>query len=151
MAWIFFIFLLAFAFVEAALAFMRDQIAADNAALRQSLSGVAAADEENTVNSWIPMAGQMIMGFILPFALAFVAIPFESLLQSGRTVIGHLLGILLRSLATVLRMLAVISRQVGRLLKTIYDLLVTPLLWPERLIANLRGNKSGTYKYAQAD
>jgi hypothetical protein len=151
MVWIFFIFLLAFAFVEAALAFMRDQIAGDNASLRQSLSGVAPVDDENTVNSWIPMAGQMIMGFILPFALAFVAIPLESLLQSGRTVIGHLLGFILRALATVLRMLAVICRQIGRLLKSIYDLLVTPLLWPGRLIANLRGTKSGAYKYAQAD
>jgi len=135
MAWTFFMFLLAFAFVEAALAFMRDQIAADNAALRQSLSGAVAATQETTINSWIPMAGQMIMGFILPFALAFVAIPLESLLHSGRTVAGHLLGLLLRVLATALRLLAIFSRQLGRATNSCYDLLVIPLLWVERLIA----------------
>lgn len=80
------------------------------------------------------MAGQMIMGFILPFALAFVAIPMESLLHSGRTVTGHLLGLLLRVLATALRILAILSRQLGRVINSCYDLLVIPLLWAERLI-----------------
>lgn len=134
MAWTFFIFLLAFAFVEAALAFMRDQIAADNAALRHSLSGTVMSAENTPINSWIPMAGQMIMGFVLPFALAFVAIPLESLLHSGRTVIGHLLGLSLRILATALRSLAVISRQIGQAINNCYDLLVIPMLWAEGLI-----------------
>lgn len=148
MVWIFFVFLLAFAFVEAALAYMRDQIASDNASLRQSLSGIAGVAEETSISSWIPMAGQMIMGFILPFALAFVAIPLESLLHSGRTVFGHLLGMALRMLATLLRMLAVISRQLGRVFNNVYDLLVTPILWPERLITRFR--QSDTDKHNQS-
>ena len=78
------------------------------------------------------MAGQMVMGFILPFALAFVAIPLESLLHSGRTVVGHILELLLQVLATFLRILAVLSRQVGRAINSCYDLTVIPMLWVER-------------------
>ena len=134
MAVIFFVFLLAFAFVEAALAFMRDQIAADNAALRQSLTGVVAGEDATIINEWIPMAGQMIMGFVLPFALAFAAIPLESLLHSGRTVLGHLLGLLLRLTATTIRMVAILSRQIGRSINSLYDLLIIPLIWGEKMI-----------------
>ena len=47
----------------------------------------------------------MGMGFILPFALVFVAIPLETFVHSLRTVLG-LVGIgLLRALALVLRVL----------------------------------------------
>ena len=41
---------------------------------------------------WITTAAQMGMGFTLPFALVFVAIPLETFVQSLRTVVG-LLGI----------------------------------------------------------
>jgi hypothetical protein len=61
--------------VESALAFMRDRIAHDMEALRQTLAGV---EQTALTTSMIPTVGQMVMGFILPFALAFVAIPLES-------------------------------------------------------------------------
>lgn len=71
------------ALIESSLAFMRDIIAADMQALRQSLSEVEAV---TTDQSWIPTVGQMVMGFILPFALTFVAIPLESFIASSRTI-----------------------------------------------------------------
>ncbi|NIQ97122.1 MAG: hypothetical protein GWN87_25280, partial [Desulfuromonadales bacterium] len=72
--------------VESALAFMRDRIAADMEALRQTLAGADVVKTQ--VESIIPTAGQMVMGFVLPFALTFVAIPLESFIHSSRTVIG---------------------------------------------------------------
>ena len=92
------------------------------------------------------MVGQMIMGFILPFALAFVAIPLESLLHSGRTVAGHLLGLFLRTFATTLRMLAMVSRQTAKVIKNVYDLFVIPLLWLEGLFTKRKSanNEAGT-------
>ena len=80
-----FIILLILAGVESALAFIRDRIAADMQALRQALSSV---DTAQPTTRWIPTVGQMVMGFILPFALAFVAIPLESFVHSSRAVVG---------------------------------------------------------------
>ena len=132
MIWITFSILFVLASVEAALAFMRDQIAADMQALRQSLAAVESAS--TAVNSWIPTVGQMVMGFVLPFALTFVAIPLESFVHSSRTVLGVVSAAVLRWLAFVLRLLGNISRYCGELLVNIYDLFIFPPLWVENLI-----------------
>jgi len=135
MAWIFFIFILSFAFVEASLAFMRDQIAADNAALRRNFVASADGESETTaISSWIPMTGQMIMGFILPFALAFVAIPLESLIHSVRTVSGDVIVLLLKGLSIFARMLGQLSRQSGEALVHLLDFIVIIPLQIERFI-----------------
>ena len=52
----------------------------------------------------IPTVGQMILGFTLPFALAFVAIPLEYFINSGRIVLGAVLVLVLRGLAFALRL-----------------------------------------------
>ncbi len=131
MIWITFSILLILASVEASLAFMRDRIAADMQALRQSL---AAAENVQPVNSWIPTVGQMVMGFILPFALTFVAIPLESFVSSSRTVMGKVAIVFLRCLAFSLRLLGNISNYMGELLVNLYDLVIFPSLWVEGLI-----------------
>jgi hypothetical protein len=131
MIWITFGILFILASVESALAFMRDSIAADLHALRQSLTDV---DSVAPVNSWIPMVGQMAMGFILPFALTFVAIPLESFIGASRTVIGVVVGGLLRVGAFLLRLIGNIALHMGTFLINVYDLLIVPPLWIERLI-----------------
>jgi len=133
MIWVTLTILLILAGVESALAFMRDRIAADMQALRQSLADVEAIQ---SVRSWIPTVGQMVMGFILPFALAFVAIPLESFVQSSRTVVGVAVAALLRLIAFVLRLLGNIFHYMGELLVNLYDLLIFPALWVENLIRN---------------
>lgn len=131
MLWITFGILLILASVEASLAYMRDQIAADMQALRQSL---AAAPEARPLNDWIPTAGQMVMGFILPFALAFVAIPLESFVHSSRTVAG-IAGVgALRTSALALRLLAGVVRGLGIFMLSAYDLLISPALWIEKAV-----------------
>jgi hypothetical protein len=122
--------LLILAGVESALAFMRDMIAADMQALRQSLQ-----DNEviQPARSLIPTVGQMVMGFILPFALTFVAIPLESFIQSFRTVMGVVVVLFLRGLAFFLRLIGNIAFHIGKLLINIYDILIVPPLWIENL------------------
>ena len=78
------------------------------------------------------------MGFVLPFALTFVAIPLESFVQSSRTVMGVAFAALLRWLAFVLRFLGNIFRYLGELLVNLYDLLIFPPLWVENLIRDKR-------------
>ena len=134
MIWVTFSILLILATVEASLAFMRDRIAADMQALRQSLTASAAVQP---VNSWIPTVGQMVMGFILPFALTFVAIPLESFVGSFRTATGKVASVFLRWLAFVLRLLGNISAYLGELMVNLYDLVIFPSLWLEGLIKGL--------------
>ena len=133
MIWVTFSILLILACVESALAFMRDRIAADMQALRQSL---AAVEGVQSVNSWIPTVGQMVMGFILPFALTFVAIPLESFISSTRTVMGFVLVGLLRATAFLLRLMGNIASYLGELLVNLYDVLIFPPLWIEKFVQN---------------
>ncbi len=140
MLWITFCILLILASVEASLAYMRDQIAADMQALRQSLAMDA---EVQQVNSWIPTAGQMVMGFILPFALAFVAIPLESFIHSSRTVLGIAAEWVLRTIALVLRILSGLVRSLGVFLISVYDVFISPALWVERLVVNRTHHDGG--------
>ncbi len=129
MIWVAFGILLVLACVESALAFMRDRIAADIQALRQTLARV---ESPVAVNSWIPTAGQMVMGFVLPFALVFVAIPLESFVQSSRTVLGQATVVLLRGFAFLLGLMGDISRHAGEFVVNLYDVFAFPLLWMEK-------------------
>ena len=113
MIWITFSILLLLASIEAGLAYMREVLLQDELATSALLRGGEAAIENNFL--WITTAAQMGMGFILPFALVFVAIPLETFMHSLRTVVG-LAGIgLLRSLSLVLRVLGNGFRHLGTL------------------------------------
>ena len=137
MLWIAFTLLVTLAGVEAALALMRDMLIADKQALLQSLSTVQAAATEGWVGR-IPTAGQMLLGFILPFALAFIAFPLESLIHSARTVGGVLLTALVRSLALVLRVSGQAVRQASRVLIRLYDVAIVVPLLAERIAKGSR-------------
>jgi hypothetical protein len=132
MLWIALSLLVILAGVEAALALMRDMLIADKQALLQSLSTVQATQNDGWM-SHIPTAGQMLLGFILPFALAFIAIPLESLIHSSRTVGGVALLALMRSLAFLLRVSGNVARQMSRVLIRLYDVAIVVPLLGERL------------------
>ncbi len=131
MIWITLALLSVLAGVESALAFIRDRMAADMEALRQTLAGV-----EQTVQSGskIPTIGQMIMGFILPFALTFAAIPLESFISSARGVLGTMAAGLLRLIAFFLRFSGNIVYYTGKLVTALYDLVIFPPLWLEGVV-----------------
>ena len=124
--------------VEASLAYMRDLLALDREALTQSLAGLGVVEAEFR---WIPSLGQMVLGFILPFALAFVAIPLESFIHSLRTVLGLIAMMLLHSLAFVARLVGASARQMSAMLVAVYDLFIMLPLGIERLV-----NKGMTQK-----
>jgi hypothetical protein len=126
MIWICLILLTVLAGIESSLAFMRDRIAADMEALRQTLAGV---EQTAQAKSMIPMVGQMVMGFIFPFVLAFVAIPLESFVKSSRTVLGLLATSFLRMVAFLLRLLGNIMFHLGNFLIMLSDLVTFPRLF----------------------
>ncbi len=126
---------------ESALAFMRDQIAVDLANLRASLAGIETVGESTTINEWIPLMANMILGFILPLALTMIAIPLEYLLQTGRTVCGGFLETALGFVSAFLRVLALSTRHLGKLLISLYDFVIAAPLWLEHTLKQ-RGDKS---------
>ena len=121
MAWAAFSLLFVLASIEASLAYMRDMLAADRAALTQTLAGVTAQRPEFM---WIPSVGQMVMGFILPFALTFVAIPLESFIHASRIVGGQATVAFLRLLAFGTKLLGFASDHIGKGLKNLYDVAI---------------------------
>lgn len=129
-------FLFTFAGIESALAYMRDLIAANNEALRQSLL-MGSGETMDVARSIIPTASQMVLGFIMPFALTFAIIPFESFVHSARTVLGYVIELLLRVVAALIRLLANLVHYFGSVLIGIYDLIIFLPLWVERKIQSL--------------
>jgi hypothetical protein len=129
-----FVILLLMASIEAGLAYMREVLLQDELATSALLrgDGVTATVNEHL---WITTAAQMGMGFILPFALVFVAIPLETFVHSLRTVLG-LIGIgFMRALSLILRVLGNGMRHVGTLAERIYDLPLFVPLWIESRVA----------------
>jgi hypothetical protein len=125
-----FMILLLMASIEAGLAYMREVLLLDEMATNALLRGDTSATVANS-HLWITTAAQMGMGFVLPFALVFVAIPLETFVHSLRTVVG-LIGIaLLRALALILRLLGNASRHLGALAQRMYDLPLFVPLWIE--------------------
>jgi hypothetical protein len=133
MMWTAFVLLLCLAGIEAALALMRDMLIADKQALLQSLAATQAAAADGWIGR-IPTVGQMLLGFILPFALAFVAIPLESFVNSARTVGGAGLVVLARALAAALRVAGNFFKHLSRVLVTLYDIFIVLPLLAERLV-----------------
>jgi hypothetical protein len=134
--------------IEASLAYMRDLLAMDHETLQQSLLATTAsgtqvvADGSSAQFRWIPSVGQMIMGFILPFALAFIAIPLESFIHSLRTVLGLFAIAILRSLHLVLRSSASMVTQVNKVIISLYDLIIMMPLSAEKGLEKIMAKKS---------
>ncbi len=141
MAYVAFGILLTLACVESSLAYMRDLLASDREALAKSLIGAQIVSAEFR---WIPSIGQMVMGFMLPFALTFVAIPLESFIQSSRTVAGNMMALCMQGFSSLLRGIATVFENVGEMLVNLYDVVI---IVPMRL-AQLFG-KRGSYNYDQ--
>jgi hypothetical protein len=131
------VFLTILAGIESSLALMRDMLIADKTSLMRDLASIAPAPSDGVLTS-IPMIGQMIMGFVLPFALAFVAIPFESMVYSLRTVIGVGLVQGMRGLGVIFRFAGLCFKRFAKVLELTYDITIVVPLMMERWAIALR-------------
>lgn len=129
MLWTTFALLLILAGIESSLAYMRDILAAESASMRQYL--IHGEGDAQAQVSIIPLVGQMVMGFVFPFVLAFTAIPMESFIHSLRTLMGIIIVGLLHIIAAVLRFIGNLFYSLGKLLIGIYDLIIFAPLWVE--------------------
>jgi len=87
----------------------------------------------------------MVMGFILPFALTFVAIPFESFIHAGRIVAGQVVAGLLRMVAFAVHLVGFAADHIGKGLKNLYDIIIFLPLKVEDVIM---ASRSSTTKKA---
>jgi hypothetical protein len=129
------IILTTLATVEAGLAYMREILLQDELATASLLRGDSGAAMTSEA-LWITTAAQMGMGFILPFALTFVAIPLETFVQTLRHVLGMAAILLLRLASLVLRIAGQLARQSGVLLQHLYDVVIFAPLWVDRRLAS---------------
>jgi hypothetical protein len=130
-----FFFLFSLATIEAALAYMREILLKDELATSALLRGGEAIDTVATSEFvWITTAAQMGMGFILPFALTLVAIPLEMFVASLRTVAGMVAAGGIRTAAVSLRAIGGSFRFFGEFMVNVYDAIVAPPLWVERMV-----------------
>ena len=136
MMYVTFTILAILATIEASLAYMRDLLALDREALQQSL--INAGTASGVVDAqfrWIPSIGQMVMGFILPFALAFIAIPLESFIHSLRVVLGIIAIGIIRAFRVTLRMLGGFLNHFFKMSVSLFDLIISLPLGIERLVS----------------
>ena len=139
--WAALILLLILACIESSLALMRDMLIADKTAMLHELATVVPVASDSLLTH-IPMVGQMVMGFVLPFVLAFVAIPLEMLIYSLRTAGGVLMVTIMRAISFALRFTAMILHRLGPILVNVYDLTIVLPLLIERWVTTLRGASS---------
>lgn len=136
MVWITFIFLFSLAAVEAGLAYMREILMQDSQATLALLSDSGGIQVAENSALWITTAAQMGLGFVLPFALTFVAIPLESFIHSMRTVLGAVIVAVLRGLEWLLRLIGNLARSFGKIFVHVYDLIIVIPIGIEKLIKN---------------
>jgi hypothetical protein len=117
--------------IESSLAVLREQIVAADLSLKQSLAGRSAEVTAPAVSS-IPVIGQAILGFILPWILAMVALPLEVLVHSGRHVFTRTVAGVIDLAGGILRPLAWGFRQSAKLLTSLVDLAIILPLQLER-------------------
>ena len=146
MGWITFGILLSLASVEAGLAYMREILMQDELATSAILRGGIVVQNDF---GWITTAAQMGLGFMLPFALIFVAIPLETLVHSLRTIIGMLIAGTLHLVSLSLRIAGGAVRLMGTVLIRLYDVLIFLPLWIETRRKTKKPSKSGAQSYSE--
>src|SRR3954468_13821473 len=133
--------LLLLACIEASLAVLREQIVDSSNALKASLAGVSDKTVADPAASRIPVVGQAVLGFILPFILAMVAVPLETLIATGGHIALALAAGLFLVFGTVSRLLAQGSRHGAEALRHVYDILILIPLQIERMVLNGKGGE----------
>ena len=140
--------LVALACIEATLAILREQLLEADKALALALSGVAVKGKESVAApllSRIPVVGQAVLGFVLPWILAMIAVPLEMLVESGRHVVGRALVLVVRGLGVVLRLAGHAARTLMAVLTNAYDIYIIVPLQLERLVQHRVGQASEGY------
>jgi hypothetical protein len=111
-----------------------------------ALAGSADVAVTEASRSQIPVVGQAVLGFILPWILAMVAVPLEMFLDSGRHVVAALVAAVLGGFGNLSRVLAHLIRSIGQLMPNLYDVYISI---PLRIEGWIRGREGSPVLVAQ--
>ncbi len=131
--------LLLLACIESSLAILREQIVESSSALKHSLAGISEKSVSDPIFSRIPVVGQAVLGFILPWILAMVAVPLETLISTGGHIVLTVTAGTLAVLSIAMRVLAHGGRYLVETLRHVYDIYIILPLQLERLATGGRG------------
>jgi hypothetical protein len=130
--------LLLLACIECSLAILREQIVESATALKSSLAGVRQQAVSDPATSKIPVVGQAVLGFILPWILAMVAVPLETLIATGGHIALTFTAGGLALLGTISRLLAHGMRYLFEGVRHLYDIYIVVPLQIERMASGPR-------------
>jgi len=122
--------------IEASLAILREQIVESSTALKASLAGVKDHPVAQTATSRIPVIGQAVLGFILPWILAMVAVPLETMISTGGHIVLSAATGLLHGGSMVCRLGGHGMRYLCEAVRHVYDIYIVIPLQIERLVSN---------------
>jgi hypothetical protein len=133
--------------VESSLAILREQIVDADSALKLALAGTNETVVAQASQSHIPVVGQAVLGFVLPWILAMVAIPIEMMLDSSRHVLAWLATLGLQAVGALAGVLAHAVKAIFGILPNLYDAYVCIPLRVER---SLRGEDEPEVRASKA-
>jgi hypothetical protein len=137
--------------VESSLAILREKIVEADAVLKMSLAGAESAAITEASTSRIPVVGQAVLGFVLPWILALVAVPLEMLLDSGRHVLASLTALVLVGLSGAASVLAHTTNSLTGALPNFYDVYISIPLRIERALQDHRDDDRSVRRRKEPD
>lgn len=109
--------------VEASLAVLRENLAEAKTALDISLAGESATITDN-VNSKITLIGQALLGFVLPWILAVIAIPLEMFIEASQHALAKIYTILITLLCHLANAIAYLMEGFFMILSHLFDIYI---------------------------
>jgi len=113
--------------VEASLAILRDHMAEANSALNRSLAGDSATVAEN-IDTNITVMGQALLGFVLPWILAVIAIPLEMFIEASQHAFAKIYTVIVTLICHLANMIAFLIEGFFKILIHVFDIyIIVPL------------------------
>ncbi len=109
--------------VEASLAVLRENLAEAKTALDISLAGESATVIDN-VNSKITLIGQALLGFVLPWILAVIAIPLEMFIEASQHAFAKIYTMLITLLCHLANAIAYLVEGFFNILSHLFDIYI---------------------------
>src|SRR3954464_10706898 len=125
--------------IEASLAVLREQIVESSSALKASLAGASVVAD--TATSRIPVIGQAVLGFILPWILAMVAVPLETIISTGGHIVLCVVAGLLHVGGMLARFLGHACKYLLEAARHVFDIYIVIPMQLQKLLANGRSTE----------
>jgi hypothetical protein len=125
--------------VEASLAILREDLAGARTALDISLAGGSAVSAESA-NAHITLIGQALLGFVLPWILAVIAIPLEMFIEASQHAFARVYTILITLLCHLASVIAYLIEGVFKILVHVFDIYI---IIPVQIVSLFNGKPGG--------